>query len=144
IRIARAQEQGDPTDEPVLSQIVYASTGPKIPGWISILAHAIAESNGVEDVRIYLHGPAAREHGANSDEIRAIKAWGRASDLEIVAELLRLVAAQIDDMCSRSGFEGRTARNNFRLGAAQVVCRRVRDAAGAARKAIEAAAAEQD
>jgi len=50
----------------------------------------------------------------------------------------------LDTLCDQSPFTGRTARNNFRLGAVSVVCDRLRSAAREARKAIEATAATQD
>lgn len=58
--------------------------------------------------------------------------------------MLGIISGQIDALCSASGFEGRTARNNFRLGAVGVVCSRLRLAAQQARRSLELEAAKQD
>lgn len=132
IRQARIREVGGRPDEPVLSRLIWgADGGGGVPTWVAILAGAICSVNGC-DALVYR-------------STASIKAWGRASDLEIVYELLGAVVGQIDAMAARCPVaRGRTGKNNYRLGAAQVVCERLRQAAAEARKAIEATAAEQD
>lgn len=144
-QVRQAQLKADatrPANEPIIKRIVYTFKSSQTQTWIGILASAIHEVNGCSPIYARLVGPAAREGGAKQgvDEVKAIEGWGRASDLELVEELMRVVVGQIETLTTGCGFTGRTALNNFRLGATQVVCQRLRSAAADARKAIAAAA----
>lgn len=132
IRQARIREVGGRPDEPVLSRMIWtAQGGGGVPTWVAIIAGVLCDVNGC-DALVYRSSA-------------SVKAWGRASDLDLVAELLGAVVGQIDAMAARCpAAKGRTGKNNYRLGAAQVVCERLRQAASEARRAIEATAAEQD
>ena len=136
VRIARIRETGGPVNEPIISRIVYTTPTPQMPTWLGILGQCLADVNGCDQVQGHIHNGKAW--------VRMLKSWGRASDLEIVEELLRIIPGQIDVLCARSPFTGRTARNNFRLGAVSMVCERLRLAARQARRAIEESAATQD
>jgi hypothetical protein len=135
VRIARLRETGGPVNEPIVSRIVHMTQTPQMPTWLGILGQCLADVNGCDMVQ---------GHTFNGKSVRTLKAWGRESDLAIVEELLRIIPGQIDVLCARSLFTGRTARNNFRLGAVSMVCERLRLAARQARKAIEESAAKQD
>lgn len=142
LRIARLRETGGPVDEPIVSRIVFITQTPQMPTWIGVLGGCLAAVNGCDMVQGYVSDGKAR--GAQGNDVRTLKAWGRASDLAMVEELLRIIPGQIDVLCSQSPFTGRTARNNFRLGAVSAVCERLRAAAMQARKAIEATSSAQD
>lgn len=139
IRVARLRETGGPVDEPIIRRIVYVSQVLQMPTWIGILGGCIADVNGCDLVIGCMRTPEDPRKA-----VRMMEGWGRASDLTMVEELVRIIAGQIDTLCDQSPFSGRTARNNFRLGAVSVVCDRLRAAAREARKAIEATAAVQD
>lgn len=147
-QVHQAQMRADATrkDEPIVQRIVYVAKSSQCQTWIGVLVYAIAQANGCEVIWGRARGPKARElnapHGV--DEVAYIKAYGRASDLEIVEELSRIVTGQVDELARRSGWEGRTALNSFRLGACNTICDRLRAATQAARKALEAAAEEQN
>lgn len=134
IRQARIRECGGAgrADEPIISRLIWATSGGGgVPTWVAIVAGVLADVNGC-DALVYRTSA-------------SIKAWGRASDLELVHELLGAVVGQIDAMAARCPLaRGRTGKNNYRLGAAQTVCDRLRAAAAEARRALEATAAEQD
>lgn len=138
VRVARLRETGGPVDEPIISSLIYVSPVPQMPTWLGILGGCIADVNGCDVVISNMYQPEVRKR------VRMLKGWGRASDLAMVKELLRIISGQIEALCDVSPFSGRTARNNFRLGAVSVVCDRLRVAAREARKAIEATAAQQD
>lgn len=114
------------SNEPIVSRIIYTSPVPQMPTWIGVLGMCLSETNGCE---------MAQSHGPNREVV--LKAWGRASDLEIVEELLRVIPGQVDALCNRSSFSGRTAKNNFRIGAVTVICERMRAAVREARRAIQ-------
>lgn len=114
------------SNEPIVSRIIYTSPVPQMPTWIGVLGMCLSEANGCE---------MAQSHGPNREVV--LKAWGRASDLEIVEELLRVIPGQVDALCNRSSFSGRTAKNNFRIGAVTVICERMRAAVRDARRAIQ-------
>lgn len=138
IRQARLRETGQVgTDEPILKRIVYVSNGGSMPTWIGMLGNAIAEVNGCDMCVGHEFGENARAAGGQKFHVRVLEAWGRASDLELVEELLRVISGQIDALCDASRFTGRTARNSFRIGAVTVVCSRLREAARAARRQLE-------
>ena len=139
IRVARLRETGGPVDEPIVRRVVYVSQVLQMQTWIGILGGCIADVNGCDLVIGCM-----RDIKDPRKAVRMMEGWGRASDLAMVEELIRIIAGQIDTLCDQSPFAGRTARNNFRLGAVSVVCDRLRAAAREARKAIEATAATQD
>lgn len=125
VRVAAARQLGqDVKPEPVISRIVWTAKGHKAQTWIGVLGMCLAEVNGCSFVQTC------------ADNAAVYKAWGRASDLDLLAELLRTIPGQIDALCDRSPHSGRTARNNFRLGAVQVVNERLRAAAKQARSAL--------
>lgn len=144
IRQARLRETGRPDDrEPIVKRIVYVSNGGTMPTWIGVLCNVLSEVNGCDACQGHAFGQAAREVGGKKDHVRTLEVWGRASDLEIVAELLSIISGQIEALCVASGFHGRTALNNFRLGATGVVCSRLRLAAQQARRTLELEAAKE-
>jgi len=114
------------SNEPIVSRIIYTSPVPQMPTWIGVLGMCLSETNGCE---------MAQTRGPNKAVV--LKAWGRASDLEIVEELIRVIPGQVDALCNRSPFSGRTAKNNFRIGAVTVICERMRAAVKDARRAIQ-------
>lgn len=138
VRVARLRETGGPVDEPIIRRIVFVSEVLQMPTWLGILGGCIADVNGCDLVI------GCMRHPTSTKAVRMMEGWGRASDLAMVEELVRIIAGQIDALCDQSPFSGRTARNNFRLGAVSVVCDRLRSAAREARKAIEATATAQD
>lgn len=135
IRQARAMETGEKVDEPIVARITYvAAAGGKTPTWISILSNCIEQVNGCYGIMVW------HDHGRRV----ASKTWGRASDVDLVEELLRVIAGQIDAMCDASPHRGRTAKNSFRLGAVSEVCMRLRRAAADRRRTLELEAAARD
>jgi len=132
LRQARAMETGAKSDEPIIARITYVAAGGKTPTWISILSNCIEQVNGCAGIMVW--------HGRSV----ASKTWGRASDVDLVEELLRVISGQIDAMCDASPHRGRTAKNSFRLGAVSEVCLRLRRAAADRRRTLELEAAVRD
>lgn len=122
---AAGKAAGACNDEPIVSRIVYAHKSSSLPTWIACLASAVCAANGCAPL-------ASQEKGR-----RTIKAWGTSSDLTRATDLLASVIGQIDAMAKASWCRGRTALNNFRLGAMEVVCKRIE---GARKEALAEAA----
>lgn len=147
-QVRQAQLKADasrPADEPIVKRIVYVHQSAQTPTWIGMMGNAIAEVNGCSLIWLSKYGQVARVAGAKPgiDEVKVLDGWGRATDLEIVEELLRTISGQVDGLARRSGFTGRTALNNFRLGCVQTVNRRLREAAAEARKSLAATAEKE-
>lgn len=115
---AAATLAGYQADEPIVARIVWSRTGSQIPTWIFVVVNAVAVSNGCSP--LCCSGRAA------------VKAWGAASGLDATETLIGPITGQIDALAKCSGLSGRTALNNFRLGAAQVVAARLQRARAAA------------
>lgn len=128
VRVAADRQLGRVSvPEPALMRIVWTAPGRTCPTWVNVLALALTEVNGCAMI------------WHTSEDAAVLRAWGRASDLDLLSELLATIPGQIDALCDRSPFRGRTERNNFRLGAARTVSERLRAEAQAARAALEAA-----
>lgn len=147
IRQARLREAGgSAVDEPLVERILFVASGSSTPTWVGVLAMAIAEVNGCDVVWSTRFGPAAREVGAKAgvDAVKVLRGFGRASDLEVVEELIRLIVGRVNELVKTCGWTGRTALNNYRLGAVTSICERLREAAKAARLALQASAETHD
>lgn len=111
---AAASREGHRADEPIVSRAIWAPKGKQIPTWVSCLAGAVCQVNGCAPI-IDRTGRAP-----------VVQAWGQADDLSRVSDLLSAIVGQIDALAKRSRFSGRTALNNFRIGAMQTVSERLK------------------
>jgi len=105
----------------VVSRVLWASKGKQVPTWVGCVASSVCDVTGVVPIisRSGLGGP-------------VIEAWGLSADLGRATDLLGAIVGQIDALAKSSGFRGRTALNNFRLGAQQTVAERLREGRKAA------------
>lgn len=111
---AAAIAGGLKAEEPIVSRVIWSPSGKQIPTWVSCLASAVCAANGC--------APIVDRTG----RIPAIKAWGQSADLTKAADLLGAIVGQIEALAKRSPFRGRTALNNFRIGAMQTVTSRIK------------------
>lgn len=124
---AAAAAEGCRTEEPIVSRTIWAAKSGQMPSWVSVLAACVCAVNGC--------APLIRRDRAAKGPV--IVAWGTSADLSRAESLLSSVIGQIDALAKRSGYSGRTALNNFRIGACDTVNARLK--AGRAKALSEAA-----
>lgn len=122
---AAASAGGFKAEEPIVSRVIWTPKGKQIPTWVSCLVSAVCQVNGCAPII------------DRTERTPFIKAWGQADDLTKAADLLGAIVGQIEALAKRSGFKGRTALNNFRIGAMQTVSKRIKE--GRAKALSEAA-----
>ena len=119
-------------DEAIETDILSAAEGRKLATWRWQLASALC----------YVNQCKGYASGANKSEIRII---GRPSDAAKARYIFTHVAGEIERLCKQEGeargTPGKTWYNNFRIGAAEVVANRLRQAH---REAVAAMRKEAD
>jgi hypothetical protein len=107
-------------DETITHRLIHTFSGRSCPTWIGMVANVLARVNGC----YVFHRPSA--HG--------LVCHGSDLAIGVVEQLLKSVVWQIDRLAKSWGAglaysPGRTGLNNFRIGAAQVVCERLKASA---------------
>lgn len=116
----------DEPDEPVAEHHI-GDEGKRVATWRNALAYALARANGCKSIlRKQQRGPTK------------LVLIGRASDAAVVRYMYRYLTNEIDRLCeaeARSrGRAGKTWRTNFRVGAVDVITRRLDEAKRQARQ----------
>lgn len=108
------------TVEPVRDETLDSKTS----SWLIRLAGTLAALNNVQ----HYYRPRRKETAWRVGAEGSIQLIGRASDVQTVRYLYQWLSKEIDRLCDRDGQgEGKTWRNNFRLGAVESVGRRLRE-----------------
>ena len=103
--------------------------------WKAYLAGTICDVNGC---KLYFHWSYAGWSGQRAKRQVSFRVIGRNSDIEVVAYFFNYLTNKVEQLCKqamrRGDGVGKRWSNSFKLGAAEVLCTRLREAAAEARE----------
>lgn len=130
IAAAEAQRNGARVDEPIVSRIVYVYNKGHAVLWIEWLAVTIVQCN---------QGAVRNAWAEDNSQRKALRMFGTARDLDMMATLMQGIVGQIEALRDRwskaTGNTGRTERDQYCRGAATTVIARLKAAVKEARAA---------
>lgn len=138
-------EGGCAQREPIAEEVGFALPTSKIQRWVNLVIYAITNAS---DCKYHWWWDTLYVAGKRTRARLVAKFIGRATDRQAAKMLVEFVVAEIDRLAKKALASGRveaprTFGNNFRLGAAETVSRRLREAAEARAKGVVEASTDE-
>lgn len=113
------------TDEPIISRVIwtYEKNG-ELPIWVHVLSGPVCKLNQCSSL-----GSSGFMRGRNK---AYIKGWGRAGDLEVCEEMLRVIVGQVRRLCNlyakQKNIRDNDVLRSFRMGCTNTITEKMNQA----------------